>query len=515
MSSSSFWSSVSSRAATKGSYLCVGLDPHEAASAEAAYEACSSVIEETAEYACCFKPNSAFFEVHGGPGIEALKRVVEKCHEKGAPVLLDCKRGDVGSTAQKYAETCFDLLQVDAVTLSPYLGWDAIKPFANYEGKGLFILCATSNPSAGTVQTPAVRDAVARMSTAAGAWGAQMGGGHPLGLVVGATDVAALRRVRELNDDAWILAPGVGAQGGDLADAVRAGRAQRKDDPRLIVPVSRGIANADDRAAKAKELRDGLNDALGGGLLLLLTGKDDDDATSERHHQKQPPAAFVEAALGCGALKFGDFTLKSGRLSPYFFNAGLFSAGSHVNALFDAYAARVARSGVDFDVIFGPAYKGIPLCAGVAAALARDFNVDVAYAYDRKEAKDHGEGGTLVGADVRGKRVLLIDDVISAGTAIREAASLLVDKSGATLVAACVALDRQEVTGGKEKPPPDAPRISAVDAAAKDLGCPVIAILSLTDLLNYLVGQNDNDDPVVAKVRQYRADYGAAPSNNE
>merc|ERR1711865_965042 len=155
---------------------------------------------------------------------------------------------------------------------------------------------------------------------------------------------------------------------------------------------------------------------------------------------------FIAFALKKEVLRFGEFTLKSGRSSPYFFNAGLFNTGSSQAKLCSAYAARIVGSKMEFDVIFGPAYKGIPLAAGVAAALYTEYGLDYGYAYNRKEVKDHGEGGCLVGADIAGKKCLLIDDVISAGTAIREAKDIL-DKGKAALAGVVVALDRQEKTG--------------------------------------------------------------------
>ncbi|KAJ8611398.1 hypothetical protein CTAYLR_006495 [Chrysophaeum taylorii] len=478
-----FFARVQERGEALDSWVCVGLDPRAASAAEA--EAmCLEIIEATAPYACCFKPNAAFFEVHGGEGIKVLGRVIAAAHARGAPVILDAKRGDVGSTATMYAKAAFETLDADAATLSPYLGWDAVEPFAHYPGKGLFVLCATSNPSGVEVQRGLRRD-VARWCASDGAWGTKTGGS--IGLVVGATDVAALDLVRAVNRDSWILAPGVGAQGGDLDAAVRAART------RVIVPASRAVSDAPDRASAACALRDRINAALRFPVPRPLAP-----------HQ----TAFLTCVLASGALRFGDFELKSGRRSPYFFNAGLIFDGDHVAALFDAYADRILlEPNLDFDVIFGPAYKGIPLCAGVAAALARKGR-RVAFAYNRKELKDHGEGGTLVGAPLEHRNVLLIDDVISAGTAIREASTLLAAR-GARLVAVCVALDRQEVTGGPDLPPPDQPRVSAVDAARRDINAPVFSILTLADLLQFLEDrQHHQDGDTIQAVRKYRDDYG-------
>jgi orotate phosphoribosyltransferase len=196
-----------------------------------------------------------------------------------------------------------------------------------------------------------------------------------------------------------------------------------------------------------------------------------------------------------GVLRFGEFKTKAGRLSPYFFNAGLFSDGASLSRLSDFYARRILAAGIGFDVLFGPAYKGIPLAAGTAIALA-GLGRNTPYAYNRKEAKDHGEGGTLVGAPLKG-RVLIIDDVISAGTSVRESVDLI-RNAGATPAAVLIALDRQERGQGE---------LSAVQEVERNYGIPVISIASLTDLIDYLSGQPELENKLAA-VRDYRARYG-------
>ncbi len=213
--------------------------------------------------------------------------------------------------------------------------------------------------------------------------------------------------------------------------------------------------------------------------------------------------AFVQFAIESGVLRFGEFKTKAGRMSPYFFNAGLFDDGAKLLRLAEFYAARLLESELSFDMIFGPAYKGIPLGATVAAELARRGR-NVPFAYNRKEAKDHGEGGTLVGAPLSG-RVLVIDDVMSAGTAVRESIALI-EAAGATVQAVAIALDRQEkaVESGTEQPH------SAVQYVRNQLGIEVIAIATLDDLLQYLSTRKDDrlaahHEAVVA----YRSRYGA------
>lgn len=206
--------------------------------------------------------------------------------------------------------------------------------------------------------------------------------------------------------------------------------------------------------------------------------------------------AFIQLALKCGALKFGEFTLKSGRHSPYFFNAGLFQTGSALAQLGRYYAAALMDSQVPFDMIFGPAYKGIPLASTVAIALADEYNRDVPYCFNRKEAKDHGEGGTLVGAPLQGQ-VVIIDDVITAGTAIREVLPML-QHAGAQAAAIIIGLNRQERGQGEK---------SAIAELTDSTGIPVISIICLDDILTYLTSEQ-NEPTLVEKIQQYRSEYG-------
>jgi orotate phosphoribosyltransferase len=212
--------------------------------------------------------------------------------------------------------------------------------------------------------------------------------------------------------------------------------------------------------------------------------------------------AFVRFSVEAGVLRFGEFKTKAGRLSPYFFNAGLFDDGAKLGRLAEFYARRLVASGVEFDMLFGPAYKGITLAAAVAIELAR-LGRNVPYAYNRKEAKDHGEGGVLVGAPVRG-RVLIVDDVISAGTSVRESIALI-SAAGATPCGVAIALDRQEkaTEGGADAP------WSAVQYVQQHLGLPVAAVATLADLLRLLETSDDAElRQHRAPVRAYRERYG-------
>ncbi len=205
---------------------------------------------------------------------------------------------------------------------------------------------------------------------------------------------------------------------------------------------------------------------------------------------------FIEFAINNGVLRFGEFTLKSGRISPYFFNAGLFNSGAQLAELGRFYASAIEDSAIKFDVLFGPAYKGIPLATTAAVSLYNSFNRNVPYCFNRKEAKDHGEGGSLVGAPLEGN-IMIIDDVITAGTAIRESMDII-DAAGAKAVGVVIALDRQERGKGET---------SAIQEVESQYGLQVASIITLADLLEYLEGNAEMAD-YREKVEAYREQYG-------
>lgn len=213
---------------------------------------------------------------------------------------------------------------------------------------------------------------------------------------------------------------------------------------------------------------------------------------------KQYQKDFISFAIDRGVLKFGEFTLKSGRTSPYFFNAGLFNHGADLAKLGRFYAAALQDSGVDYDVLFGPAYKGIPIATAAAIALYDTYQKDVPYCFNRKEKKDHGEGGNLVGSALQGK-IMLVDDVITAGTAIRESMEI-VQANDAELAGVLIALDRQEKGKGE---------LSAIQEVEQDFGTKVVSIVKLNDVIEYL-----KDSPELAEhleaVKAYREQYGVA-----
>ena len=205
---------------------------------------------------------------------------------------------------------------------------------------------------------------------------------------------------------------------------------------------------------------------------------------------------FIELAKEYQVLKFGEFTLNSGRISPYFFNAGAFDSGRALAALGRCYANRIAESGIEFDVLLGPAYKGIPLATATSVALANDHGMDVPFAYNRKEAKSHGEGGMLVGAPLKG-RVLVIDDVITAGTAVREVIAMI-EGAGAQLAGVAIGLNRQERGEGE---------LSAIQELEQAYDVPVLSIIDMAHLITYLEQTGDSAD-ALEKMKEYRNRYG-------
>lgn len=277
----SFFSFLEKRVDDCSSLLCVGLDPHisdlEQPTAESALDFCLNLVKQTAPYAAAFKPNAAFFEQFGAEGWVALKTVIEAIQEQSdrlgsmIPVILDAKRGDIASTAEAYAKSAFETLGAHCITLSPYLGKDSIAPFIGNPKKGVFLLCKTSNLGAGDLQDLTVDggrwtnenstfnvqrsiplyEHVARLAQA---WNTR----DNIGLVVGATQPEALARVRAVVPEMWFLSPGVGAQGGDLEAALKAG--VRKDGKGMLLPISRGISRAQNPALAAAKFRDSMLD---------------------------------------------------------------------------------------------------------------------------------------------------------------------------------------------------------------------------------------------------------------
>ena len=262
----SFFTFLEKRVDDCSSLLCVGLDPHESElkqpTAASARDFCLNLVKQTAPYAAAFKPNAAFFEVFGADGWTALKQVIEAIDAESKrlgsliPVILDAKRGDIASTAEAYAKSAFETLGVHCITLSPYLGRDSIEPFIQNSEKGIFLLCKTSNPGSGDLQdvtvggSPRSMPLYEHVAHLAQSWNTR----NNIGLVVGATHLDAMKRIRAAAPDLWFLAPGVGTQGGDLESALKAGL--RKKGNGILLPISRAISRAEKPGLAAAAIRD-------------------------------------------------------------------------------------------------------------------------------------------------------------------------------------------------------------------------------------------------------------------
>jgi uridine monophosphate synthetase len=467
-----FFTLLADAAQRNDSLLCVGLDPNpaqipsrfrqdnqEVVAAILAWH--REIIAQTQDLVCCYKPNIAFFEALGVAGMELLRETLALIPAH-IPVLLDAKRGDIGSTAEAYAHACFEDLGVDAVTLSPYLGRDSVEPFASYPGKGLFVLCHTSNPGAGEFQDLEIADwrsldrapnqpLYLHVARAATGWSPQVG------LVVGATFPQAVADVRAAAPDAWFLIPGVGSQGGDLAATVRAGL--RGDGSGIIVNVSRGVALADDPRAAAMKIRDEINavrmvnrelsfvngEVGNAGVLPDGRGSENTARSAELTSKPRPsplaPASLIAALHELGAVQFGDFTLASGSRSPIYIDLRLLVSRPQVLAQAAAAYAELL-SGIPCDRIAGVPYAALPI--GTAVAIAADKPL----IYPRKEVKAHGLGRQIEGAWQPGERVVVIEDLITSGGSTIQTAETL-RAAGLIVEDVIVLIDREQ--GGVEK----------------------------------------------------------------
>ena len=449
------------------SLLCVGLDPDlgrmpadflpDATDVKRIKAFCLFIIEQTSDLVCCYKPNAAFFEQFGPEGMAALRDVISACHMANVPVLLDAKRGDIGNTAKAYARAAFEVWGADAITISPYLGEDSVAPFLAYDGKAVFLLCHTSNPSAADVQHhghPALFEHIA-------AAGQTWGDAAQLGFVVGATQIDALVKVREIAPDRLILAPGVGAQGGDLAQALQAGL--DADGSGVIVPVSRGVLYADDPRAAAQQLRDNIN-----------------------QHRKKDPKGF-QKPLGsltvnlykAGCVKFGNFTLASGKQSPIYVDLRrVISFPELFRQVVDAYAAIVEN--LTCDRLAAVPYAALP----ATGALAQKLGLPMIY--PRKEVKGYGMKQAVEGAFEPGQVAVAIEDVVTSGGSLLKAIGTLQD-AGLKMQDVIVLVDREQ--GGRAK----------LEAA----GLRLHTVLTIGQILETLREEDCITETVYADVKTY------------
>ncbi len=475
-----FFSLLDARARQINSLLCVGLDPHlpdlPRQDASAARDFCLRLIEATADIAVAFKPNAGFFEVFGAAGIEALADVIRAVPED-IPVILDAKRGDIASTAQAYAQAVFQTLGADAVTLSPYLGYDSLQPFLQNADQGVFLLCKTSNPGSGDLQDLLVttlngqgkHTVFEEVALLAQSWNQN----DNLGLVVGATHPQALQQVRALAPDLWILAPGVGAQGGEIRAALQAGL--RKDGMGLLVPVSRAISRASDPRQAARELVDIMNQERQAVRAA--------NAGSAAPSKKLPSQlhSLADGLLKAGCVKFGEFKLKSGLISPIYLDLRQLVGYPEILAqVAQAYLPLLAE--LQFDRLAALPYAALPI--GTAVSLLGGWPM----IYPRKEIKEYGTRAEIEGVYQPGERVVVIDDLATTGGSKFEA----LDKLGAVGLVAkdiVVLIDRQ----------------SGAAQALEQQGCTLHAVFTLSQLLAYWDDSRQVNAEMILAARQFLA----------
>lgn len=452
------------------SLLCIGLDPQLdfLPTTGDIFTRLSdwgkALIAQTADLVCCYKPNSAFFEQFGPAGLRALQEIITVIPPE-IPVLLDVKRGDIGSTAQAYAQAAYEQYHADAITLSPYLGRDSIAPFLEDADKFVFILCQTSNPSASEVQShgaPPLFEYIAQLSQT---WGSAT----QIGLVVGATQPEALQRVRALCPQSWILAPGIGVQGGDLKQTLAAGL--HADKQGLIIPISRSIIGTADPRKAAQSLREQIN--------TLCADLIPEPFDLYRH--------LVEGLYSSGCVKFGGFTLASGKKSPVYLDLRrLVSFPDVLDMAVDAYIDKLI--GLEYDYLAGVPYAALPIAAIAASKLKRPM------VYPRKEAKTHGTGQMVEGVFQPGQSAVLLEDVMTSGGSIMTAVETL-RAAGLVVNQAVVLVDREQ--GGM--------------AALKEQGIAVSPVLTMQEILGRLYAQGKLDPATYQEVRDYMAEeHGAA-----
>jgi uridine monophosphate synthetase len=482
-----FFTRLVSRIKQVDSLLCVGLDPHpedlEESTPEAAFSFCMQLIDALADLTAAFKPNSAFFEALGPEGLQVLKDVIDYVPDD-IPVILDAKRGDISSTAMAYAKAVYQILGADAVTINPYLGYDAVQPFLSDPEKGVFLLCKTSNPGAKDIQDLSVASqginatsdnageekipVYIEVAKLAKMWNKS----DNLGLVVGATQPDSLARLRAVTPDNWFLAPGIGAQGGDLKDALHAGL--RPDGLGMLIPVSRGISRAKDPQQTAEALRSEIN-----VLRKQLAGRSGTIPVRLDGPLPVTTGKLAEGLLQAGCIKFGTFTLKSGIQSPIYIDMRRLVG-------FPGLLSQVAKgylpflNHLEFDHLAALPYAALPIATEIGQQGGWSM------VYPRKEVKGYGTKARVEGVFNPGDRVVVIDDLISTGESKFEGIEKLT-AAGLQVKDIVVLIDRSPDCG----------------TALSQRGFRLHAVLTLHQLLDYYQWSSVVDALLIQSARDF------------
>ena len=469
-----FFAWLEKRASEKGTLLCIGLDPAMAIGSDAdpvktLTDYCARIVDETHQYALCYKTNSAFFERAGAAGFQALKSVIEYIPDD-IPVIMDAKRNDIGNTAKAYADSIFGHFRAHATTLNPYMGKESAEPFLDWKEKGIFALCRTSNPGSGKIQLLEVSGSEAqkrvplylRIAEEAVSWGGNVG------LVVAGNDLPALQAVRNMLPNVWMLAPGIGAQGGVIDETIRFGA--NRQGTGIIPVVVRHIIEDPNPGEKARCFRDSIRGAQKKGATPVA---------EIRSEEKILKSEIIGGLIKQGCFKVGQFTLKSGKTSPFYLDLRKIISNPELLMKVASIYSRLL-SPLSFVRVCAIPLASVPIVTVISLLTGKPM------IYPRLPVKTHGSLAPIDGDYERGEHVVLIDDLITTGLSKFEALEVL-RAQGLVVEDLVVLIER-----GK--------------SARKDLasyGVRLHAALTIDEIIDTLEGQGTVEKAKIDEIRQY------------